>query len=115
MSALSTRDALAKALRDHAWRGNPTICRCGWDSPGLGRTTGESHAEHVAEALPVIDAATLADDEAVIEVMARDAFNRAYRNATWVTASWDSQARWLAEYRHAVRALAAALTERGQS
>jgi hypothetical protein len=78
MSAETTREALTKALREHAWQDDTAqvgyeavLCSCGWraSTPRSIYALRVLHDDHRAEAIAasgaVIDAATLADDEEV--------------------------------------------------
>jgi hypothetical protein len=86
--------------------------RCPYDDDEIRRVTEAVVAALIASGA-VIPLDTLADDDALVEAVARDSYNRTYRAITWSAASGESQARWLSEFRDTFRALAAALSERG--
>jgi hypothetical protein len=74
MTLISNRDALAKTLAEHRieWRTAGTWCNCGW---GDVHQHHADHDAHLADALiasgAVVDAATLADDEELLNRFAR--------------------------------------------
>jgi hypothetical protein len=68
VTALSTRDALIDGIRDHRSLDVPSgnvICTCN----GV-EYEHDQWAAHVVDSLPVVDAATLADDEELIADLA---------------------------------------------
>lgn len=108
MTALTTsRDALAKAIWEASRADEGTISATG--------------ANHVADALiasgAVVDAATLADDEILRHRMTRwlyAAYDE-FPERSWEDESERARESWGRDGRDLLRALAAALSERGQA
>lgn len=110
MTALTTRNALAKALAEHRLHASMNYClACRWRPTAGAGSLAEQHEAHRIDVLlasgAVIDAATLPDDEALVERLREIGFAGAHP-MQFAAARRD--------VRTILRALAAALTERGE-
>jgi hypothetical protein len=108
MTAVSTRDALAKALAEafdewlHRMHGITSSCRH--------EVEGAAIADALLASSAVIDAAALADDEALVWAVARNDYDM---HAGDGARDFDDD--WVTQAEQTLRALATALTERGES
>lgn len=104
MTAVSTRDALAKALWLHVCNGDPS-----WNFdalPDYARNQHLAQADALFASGVVVDAATLADDEDLLWAVARNDYDMHAGEGAEFDGDWVTQAEQI------LRALAAALTER---
>lgn len=107
MTALSTRDALAKSAAESIMY-HPTARTIPWsERETLAKVMGESIAAEAFASGAVVDATTLADDVALIEHIYERQWDVEMETVRW----WGGRR----DVVRSLRALTAALTERGDA